>query len=182
MEAKAVNKAWIIVDMVNDFVTGKFGSEAAAVAAVNTGKALSQIGDKLLVVFTLDTHVPGDPEFRIWGEHCLVGTSASELDKNVSSYTGYRIRKRRYDSFLDTDLDPYLRMHNVTDLFISGVSTDICVAHTVAGAFFRYYNTAVIKDLCASIDPSDHSRALKSMKKYYGTRIINLRQFLTEVV
>ncbi|MCL4451344.1 MAG: cysteine hydrolase [Candidatus Thermoplasmatota archaeon] len=177
-----MKKAWIIVDMVNDFVTGKFGSEAAAVAAKNTGKALSLIGDKLPVVFTLDTHVPADPEFMVWGEHCLIGTSASELDMNVSSYDGYIIRKRRYDSFLDTDLDPYLRMHNITDLYISGVSTDICVAHTVAGAFFRYYIVTVVKDLCASIDPSDHSKALKSMKKYYGTRIINLHQFLAEVL
>ncbi|MGC8515095.1 MAG: cysteine hydrolase family protein [Thermoplasmata archaeon] len=182
MEVEAVTKGWIIVDMVNDFVTGKFGSEAAVAAAKNTGKALSKVVDKLPVVFTLDTHVPDDPEFKVWGEHCMIGTAASELDSIVAGYKGYRIRKRRYDAFLDTDLDPYLRMHNVTDLYISGVSTDICVAHTVAGAFFRYYKVTVVKDLCASIDPSDHSKALKSMKKYYGARIINLQQFLTEVI
>ena len=177
-----MTKGWIIVDMVNDFVTGKFGSDAAVVAAKNTGKALSEVADKLPVVFTMDTHVPDDPEFRVWGEHCLIGTIGSELDPNVSGYKGYRIRKRRYDSFLDTDLDPYLRMHNITDLYISGVSTDICVAHTVAGAFFRYYKVTVVKDLCASIDPLDHSKALKSMKKYYGASVINLRQFLMEVI
>ena len=174
--------AWIIVDMVNDFVTGKFGSEAAVAAAKNTGLALSRVDEKLMVVFTLDTHVPDDPEFSIWGEHCLIGTKASELAPQVSAYDGYRIRKRRYDSFLDTDLDPYLRMHSVTDLYVSGVSTDICVSHTVAGAFFRYYSVTVIGDLCASIDPSDHIRALESMKKYYGARIINRDQFLTEVL
>lgn len=177
-----MTKGWIIVDMVNDFVTGKFGSEAALSAAKRTGSALSQLGDKFIVVFTLDTHVPDDPEFKIWGEHCMIGTPAAELDPNVSAFHGYRIRKRRYDSFLDTDLDPYLRMHNVTDLYISGVSTDICVAHTVSGAFFRYYNTTIIEDLCASIDPSDHLKALNMMKKYYGTRIINLSQFVSEVI
>ncbi len=176
-----MKKAWIIVDLVNDFISGKFGSDRAARVAEKTAELLSMLQDKVLVVFTLDSHVPNDPEFRVWGEHCLAGTESSELCRQVSGFTGYRVRKRRYDAFLDTDLDPYLRMNDINEVYLSGVSTDICVAHTAAGAFFRYYTLNVIEDLCASLEPKDHIAALDSMKKYYGARIINHSQFRSEV-
>lgn len=177
-----MKKAWIIVDLVNDFVTGKFGSDDAVRVAEKTGELLSLLQGRVPVVFTLDSHVLDDPEFKIWGEHCLAGTEASELCQQVSKFNGYRVHKRRYDAFLDTDLDPYLRMHDIKEIYLSGVSTDICVAHTAAGAFFRYYTVNVIEDLCASLNPADHEGAVKSMKKYYGARIINHSQFKAEVV
>ena len=173
--------AWVIVDLVNDFVSGKFGSERGKAVAADTAKLLDRLKDKLLVVFTLDSHVPGDPEFKVWGEHCLTGTWGSELDEHLVRHYTYGIRKRRYDAFLESDLDAYLRMHEIKRLYISGISTDICVAHTVAGAFFRYYETTVIEDLSSSIDQSDHEGAIKRMKKYYGTRTITAEEFEREV-
>ncbi len=181
MEKEVDRSAWIIIDLVNDFVTGKFGSESAVQVASKTRSVMENSGDRLIRIFTLDTHIPNDPEFAVWGEHCLIGTRASELDPSLEHYDGYRIRKRRYDAFLETDLDAYLRANCVNTLYLSGVSTDICVMHTAAGAFFRYYRTAVIEDLCASIDSKSHSTAIELMKRLYGTRIIRSDEFLKEV-
>ncbi len=174
--------AWIIVDLVNDFVSGKFGSKGADRVVAKTAEVLSRLDDKLLTVFTLDSHVPGDPEFKVWGEHCLVGTHGSELDDRLKPYYTYGIRKRRYDAFLETDLDAYLRMHDVRKVYISGVATEVCVIHTVAGAFFRYYDVSVIEDLCSSISPSGHEIALEQMKKYYGTKISSASEFEKEAI
>lgn len=176
-----MNSAWVIVDLVNDFVTGKFGSESAVKVVESTTDILSKTGDKLLTVFTLDSHVPEDPEFKVWGEHCLTGTWGAELDDRLKPYYTYGIRKRRYDAFLETDLDAYLRMHDIKKVYISGVATEVCVIHTVAGAFFRYYDVSVIEDLCASISESGHDTALEQMQKYYGTKIISASQFEKEV-
>ena len=44
--------AWVIVDLVNDFVSGKFGSERGKAVAADTAKLLDRLKDKLLVVFT----------------------------------------------------------------------------------------------------------------------------------
>ena len=182
MEKKAVKSAWLIVDLVNDFVTGKFGSEKGIQVAERTAEILEDLEGKITVIFTLDTHVPGDPEFSVWGEHCLIGTDGSQLYPKLQSMKGYSITKRHYDAFLGTDLDLYLRMSSIQHLYISGISTDICVLHTAAGAFFHYYGITVISDLCTSIDPNDHESAIKFMQRYYGANIIDESGFRREVI
>lgn len=172
--------AWIIVDLVNDFVTGKFGSGSALAAAEKTAKVLENIDGNMEIIFTLDTHIKDDPEFRVWEEHCLSGTPGCELHSSVSGYQGYRIRKRHFDAFFDTDLDGYLRARKIQKLYISGVSTDICVLHTAAGAFFRNYDTTIIEDLSAAIDESRHRDALSAMERNYGATIIDSETFAGE--
>ena len=182
MEKKAVKSAWLIVDLVNDFVNGKFGSKKGVQVAERTADILNEMEGKMPVVFTLDTHVPGDPEFSIWGEHCLIGTEASRLYPKLEAVKSYRITKRHYDAFLGTDLDLYLRMNHVQHLYISGISTGICVLHTAAGAFFHYYGITLISDLCTSIDPDDHESAIKFMQRYYGANIVDESRFRREVI
>ena len=174
------NAAFVIVDLVNDFVNGKFGSSNAEKAAVRTAETLDLQPD-IPVIFTLDSHIKNDPEFRVWGEHCVIGTRGSELVDALKSFEGFRIKKRHFDSFHDSDLDGLLRALNVNKIYISGISTDICVLHTAAGAFFRYYDITIVEDLCASIDPENHERALEDMKRNYGARIINSKEFIEEV-
>ena len=102
MEKKAVKSAWLIVDLVNDFVTGKFGSKKGIQVADRTAKILNELDGKIPVIFTLDTHVPGDPEFSVWGEHCLIGTDGSRLYPKLEGVKSYRITKRHYDAFQGT--------------------------------------------------------------------------------
>ncbi len=162
---------YIVVDLVNDFVTGKFGNSDAERVALRTAETLKNFRSD--IIFAMDTHIRGDPEFLVWGEHCLAGTEGSKLYPALEGINGYRVTKRHYDSFYDTDLDGILRARKITDLFISGISTDICVLHTVAGSFYRYYRTFVVGDLCYSADEIAHKNALSSMKKLYGTTIID---------
>ncbi|WP_393970872.1 cysteine hydrolase [Oxyplasma meridianum] len=176
-----IKSAWIVVDLVNDFVSGKFGSQRSVQVAERTGEVIGKLEGSVDIVFTMDTHIRNDPEFRVWGEHCLQGTESSELHKSVSKYGGQRIRKRHFDSFYESDLDGYLRAKGVRNLFISGISSDICVLHTAAGAYFRYYGINIISDLCASIDESSHDTALEFMRKYYGARIIKAEEFEKEI-
>jgi Amidases related to nicotinamidase len=69
--------ALLIVDMQNDFV--KEGGKLVVPTAKDTIPAIRKLLDMarqsgMLVAYTQDTHLPGDPEFPIWGEHVLIGT------------------------------------------------------------------------------------------------------------
>ncbi|MCL4347654.1 MAG: cysteine hydrolase [Candidatus Thermoplasmatota archaeon] len=165
-------KAFVVVDLVNDFVEGKFGSNRALEVTKKASRFLSERNYDL-IIFTMDSHIPDDPEFRVWGEHCLQGQWGSELQESLNGISGYHIKKRHFDSFFDSDLDGYLRARGVTRLYLFGISTDICVLHTAAGAFFRGYSITVIGDLCASISEENHMKALEDMKRNYGVAIIN---------
>lgn len=176
-----MKSAILVVDLVNDFVTGKFGSEEALNVAARTMEFLGRVGSGVDIIFTLDTHIPDDPEFKVWGEHCVIGTWGSQQVAGLAGIHGYRITKRHYDAFHDTDLDGYLRARGVGRLYISGISTDICVLHTVAGAFYRYYEITVIDDLCAAISAERHLDAISFMERNYGCRFLESRKVLEEL-
>ena len=68
--AKVVKKAetgsaLVVVDLVNDFVTGVFGNERAVRTAEKTAKFLEKVGNTLPLIFTMDTHLENDPEFAV---------------------------------------------------------------------------------------------------------------------
>ena len=176
-----IKAAWVIVDLVNDFVSGRFGSERSLAVTRKTAEVIKQIDGSIPLIFTLDTHIQGDPEFRIWGEHCLQGTDASELHDSLKGFKGQRIRKRHFDSFFQSDLEGYLRATGVENVYISGISTDICVQHTAAGAFFRYFGITIISDLCTSIDEKNHNEALEFIRKNYGASVIKAMEFEKEI-
>jgi nicotinamidase-related amidase len=70
----AASSALVIIDMQNDFVrddgTLQVKSAADTVAAISRLLKLAR-DNQMRVVFSQDTHRPGDPEFEIWPEHAL---------------------------------------------------------------------------------------------------------------
>lgn len=178
---KHLSPGIIIVDMVNDFVSGKFGSEQKKSLASKVRETLLQIPERIPLIFTQDSHLKNDPEFKVWGEHCLLGEWGSEICPELSGFRGYRLRKRHYDAFFETDLDGYIRAMGIDHLYIFGISTDICVLHTASGAFHRYIPFSIPQDLCASIDAELHGDAIDFIKRNYGARIIDSSVMLDEV-
>lgn len=174
-------RAIVVVDLVNDFVTGVLGSRQAEQTAKKAASVIEKVQDKIDVIYTKDSHLKNDPEFKVWGTHCVDGTPGSELYGPLMKLRGYHIKKRHFDSFHDSDLDGLLRALGVEDLYICGISTDICVLHTASGAFFRYYGITIIADLCAAIDEAHHERALEDMKRNYGAKIIDSERLIEEV-
>ncbi|MFG1519446.1 MAG: isochorismatase family cysteine hydrolase [Thermoplasmataceae archaeon] len=173
--------AILVVDLVNDFVSGKFGGDASREVSRKSAVFLEKVNGRIPIIFTMDTHIKNDPEFKVWGEHCLEGTWGSELSPDLEHIAGMRVRKRHYDSFYDSDLDGLLRAWDIRTLYIFGISTDICVQHTAGGAFFRNYAIRIISDLCSSIDHSKHRSALEFIKTNYGAMIISSEEALNEI-
>ncbi len=82
VEVNPKTTALLIVDMQNDFV--KEGGKLVVPTAKDTIPAIRKLLDLarqhgMFVAYTQDTHLPNDPEFPIWGEHCLIGTWGWEI-------------------------------------------------------------------------------------------------------
>ncbi len=54
-----MKRAYVAVDLVNDFVTGKFGSQRAVDVANRAARFLSSLPAGSEVIFTLDTPLSG---------------------------------------------------------------------------------------------------------------------------
>ena len=168
-----MEKVLIVVDMINDFVTGKLGSDRARNIVPNV-VALIKKAHKLgvPVIYLRDAHNTTDKEMSIWGEHAMKGSKGSEIIPELQpEKNDIVIEKKWYSAFVDTQLPEILKQMNADTLIFIGVSTDICVQNNVAHAYFSGYKTIVAGDCTASIDAESYEYSLKYMKNIFGTQI-----------
>lgn len=147
-----MKQAYLIVDMSNDFVHES--GNLPAVAAQNIvdhvyNRALEFIKNEDLVVVCMDNHQVNDDHFKLWPAHNVVGTWGVELYGRLNDlYQEYQdkiiyLPKAEYNAFYQTDLEKILKDHQVDEVVVSGVCTDICVYNTVYGAYLAGLKTVV---------------------------------------
>ena len=168
-----MKKIIIVVDMINDFVTGKLGSRGAQRIVPEVAALLKRARKQgIQVIYLRDAHSAGDKELGIWGQHAMKDTQASEIIPELKpEKNDIVIEKKWYSGFVDTELPEILKKMGADTLIFAGVSTDICVQNNVGHAYFSGYRTVVLQDCTASIEESAHEQALKYMKDIYGTQI-----------
>lgn len=167
-------KAVMVVDMVNDFVTGKLGSPRAQKIVPRLKAFLEKARSKgVPVVYVCDAHRPGDPELKLWGEHSMKGTEAAKIvDELAPREADLVFEKQCYDAFQNSQLDPELRKRGIDELILTGVATNICVQNTAAEAFFKGYRLTVVEDLTEAPTEEDHRQGLKYMETMYGAKVV----------
>jgi nicotinamidase-related amidase len=176
-----VKTAVIVVDMINDFVTGALKNERASRIIPNIQRLLDFARKKELpVIYTNDTHLPGiDEEFEVWPQHALVGSRGAEVIGELKPMEeDYVIQKRRYSAFFGTYLDLLLRELKVDTLVLVGLVTNVCIQNTAADAFFRGYRVMVPEDCVESVDEEAHKAGIEYMKTIYGCKITNVDEVM----
>jgi len=180
--------AIIIIDMLNDFVTGSLKCERAPRIIPNIQCLLNFARKKgIPIIYTNDTHLPGiDEEFEVWPQHAVVGTKGAEVIEELKpKKSDYVIQKRRYSAFFETYLDLLLRELKVDTLVLVGLVTNVCIQNTAADAFFRGYRIIVPEDCVEAISEEAQKSGIEYMKTIYGCKITNVDELmkgeLTEV-
>lgn len=181
-----MKKALIVIDYINDFVdtNGKLTcGEPGQKIDTNISKIVSGFsknGD--FIVIASDDHMENDmysPEHGLFPAHCIVGTAGCELYgktseavKNADPELLIEIRKSRYSAFAGTSLDLKLRERHVSDVYLVGVCSDICVLHTAIDAYNLGYNIFVYESGIASFNNDGHNFALAHFKNILGATIL----------
>jgi ureidoacrylate peracid hydrolase len=165
--------AVLVVDMLNDFL------EPTGAMPLPEGHRLYEPIRRLLatarahgsaVIWVCDTHPPGDREFEKRSVHCLAGTWGAQIVGALRPPDDeYRVPKRRYSGFYETDLDLRLRELGVAHVILTGVVTNICVRSTVHDAFFRGYDVIVVEDCVAATSDREQESSLYDIDTHYGT-------------
>ncbi|MCH7885673.1 MAG: cysteine hydrolase, partial [Planctomycetes bacterium] len=77
----------------------------------------------------------------------LAGSWGSQIVPALEPHPDeYRVAKRRYSGFFETDLDLRLRELGIRHVVVVGVVTNICVRSTVHDAFYRGYDAIVPRE------------------------------------
>jgi nicotinamidase-related amidase len=126
-------------------------------------------GSGMKVVFTQYTHIDGDPEWKIWGEHCREGSWGWQVvDELAPREDEATVRKPRYDAFYGTQLEHMLRLWDVETLIICGTVANICVHYTAASAAMRWFNVVVPRDCVSSFNAFDMEASLSQTATLLG--------------
>jgi nicotinamidase-related amidase len=167
--------ALLVIDMIIDFVTGKFGNPYAQGIIPKIKELIDLARElKIPIFYLVDSHSQSDPEISLWGKHAMEGEEGSKVILELSPKEGdYIIKKKVYSGFFGTDLEKKLKELNVDTLYLTGTSTHICVLHNAGDGFYRGFKIVVVSDGTASFIPEEHERALKYMKDIYGAEIIS---------
>ena len=186
--------ALLIIDMQRDFLEpGGFGatlgndvSQLARVIAPLKSLLNSARAHGMLVIHTREGHKPdlsdapraklerGAPKQRIgdvgpMGRILIRGEAGHDIIPALYPLPGEPvIDKPGKGAFYATELQPTLRQHQIEDLIVCGVTTEVCVHTTVREANDRGYRCLVPEDCCGSYFPEFHAMGLKMISAQGG--------------
>ena len=173
--------ALIMVDMLNDFVTGALKCDRGLAIVPHCKTLIEGLREKgVPVIYSNDAHLKGvDHELKFWGEHAIAGTKGAEVIPELSPKEGdYVVPKRRYSGFFQTSLDLLLRELGVDTVILGGLHTHMCVRHTAADAYMLGYNVVVASDCTDSFTKEDYEYGIKYLKDTYGATVLTSKEIL----
>jgi nicotinamidase-related amidase len=168
--------ALLIVDMQKDFAepSGRLFVGESILSTIQPMKALLEKARRkgVRVIYTQDWHEPSDPEFEIWGYHCIKSTWGAEIIDELQQKPGdIVIRKKTYDPWYNTELEGSLRKGETETLIVTGTVSNICVLHTVAGGTLRGYRVVVPVDCISAITEYDQELAMRQFTFVYRAEL-----------
>jgi nicotinamidase-related amidase len=167
--------ALLIIDMQNDFVHQ--GGSLVIPDAEQTIPAIAALlelarAHRMRVAFSQDTHREGDPEWRIWPEHCREESWGWEIVSELTPVADDTVlRKLRYDAFYGTSLEHLLRVWGTETLVICGILANSCVHYTAASAALRWYDVVIPHDTISALEPFDLESSLRQTAFVFAGRI-----------
>jgi nicotinamidase-related amidase len=179
--------ALLVIDVQRDFVApdgfcGAAGADLSAMPAAieaiaQTIAAARSAGVRIVFVRLFTSADADSPAMLRQMERrgraggaalCRTGTAGADYFGVAPQPGDVEVIKRRYDAFLETDLDARLRALGIRSLLVTGVSTDCCVDSTARAAFQRDYDVFVVSDACAAGSPELHRSALIALDRNIG--------------
>jgi nicotinamidase-related amidase len=180
--------AVLVLDMLNDFVTGDLKTERAETIIEPIQKLVKAArAHGVPVIYSNDAHLRNDHEVvERWGKHAIKGTYGAEVIPELEpTKKDFVVEKRVYSGFYETELDSILRsLYNgwgVETVVLVGVHTHICVRHTAASAFYRGYKIVVPRDGIQAFTRKAHEEGLRYLKNVYSAEITTVDKVIEEI-
>lgn len=167
--------ALIVIDMLYDFADPKglvyYPQNEEILPRIK--KVIDKCREEgKLIIFIADSHREGKYDSELEGVrlHCIHGTGGDEVMPSLGydKDKDFLIKKRRYSSFFQTDLDLVLREHKIENVIICGTKTNCCIRSTVHDAYFLNYKVYVPRECVATNSDVVNEVHLTDIDKYYG--------------
>ena len=143
-----MKEALLVIDVQNDYFPG--GTNELVHPYEAEKKIQELIADSRAngrpVIYIQHFNPPDESFF-------LEGTKGAEISERIRPEKGDKVIVKRYpNSFLETELDAYLKSLQVDTLSVCGMMTHMCVDTTVRAAMDHGYQVKLAADACATMD------------------------------
>lgn len=160
-------KYLIVVDMQNDFITGRLGSKLAEKIVPDVVEKVKNFSGK--VIFTKDTHfadyLKTQEGKKLPVQHCIKDTDGWQICDELKPYVNDVVDKITFGS---VDLPKILKDYGekIEEIELCGLCTDICVISNAMILKASFPETKIIVDgkCCAGVSVESHKTALEAMK------------------
>ena len=143
-----MKEALIIIDVQNDYFPG---GSCELYRPLEAEKKIKELIDDSRasgrkIIYIQHINPPDDYFF-------IEGTDGVKISDRIKPAEEDKIIIKHYpNSFLETDLNEYLKSIGVEELIICGMMTHMCVDTTVRAAMDYGYSVKVVGDACATMD------------------------------
>lgn len=169
-ELKPSETAVVVIDMLNDFISGSLKVDRAEAIVPNIKALVAAAREAgVAVVYSCDAHSADDHEIKVaWGPHAMAGTEGAQVIAELAPAPGDHISyKTTYSGFYKTDLQEYLERKGVKTVVLTGVLTSCCVQYIAGEAFVRGYRVIVPEDCVETFSQAEHDGAIKYVRFWY---------------
>lgn len=106
-------------------------------------------------------------------EHAILDALTPELSDFV-------VNKRSIGAFASTGIDHLLRALGREQLYMTGISTNMCVETTAREAADRGYAVTLVEDACATTHADLHEGTMRNFRRLFG-RVLSTAEVLAEL-
>ncbi len=111
----------------------------------------------------------------------LVGSRQHAIVEELAPAPGDAlVNKTTIGAFASSGIDSLLRAWGVQQIYMLGVSTNMCVETTAREAADRGYLVTLVEDACATTSPTLHDATLRNFQRLFG-RVRSTEAVLLEI-
>jgi len=169
--------ALLLVDIQNDFCEG--GSlavqDASDILPVVNRMILEAEQKGQLIIASRDWHTVDHCSFEArggpWPPHCVQDTSGAAFHPDLAlPEAAVRVSKGTafdtdaYSAFDGTQLENFLRRHDVGTLRMAGLALDVCVRATAMDALKHGFSVELVSDGCKAVDQTRAPEVLEELR------------------
>lgn len=171
------NQALLLVDIQNDFCEGgSLAVENASAIIPVVNRMISEAErNQQLIVASRDWHTVDHCSFEArggpWPPHCIQDSRGAAFHPDMAlPQSAVRVSKGvgfdtdAYSAFDGTQLDSFLKRHDITALRIAGLALDVCVRATVLDALQHGFAVELVSDGCQAVDQQKAPEVLDELR------------------
>ena len=111
----------------------------------------------------------------------FVGSREHEILDELKPLPGEHVlRKTTIGAFASTNIDSLLRALGCEQLYLTGVSTNMCVETTAREAADRGYGVTLVEDACGTTHEDLHQMTMRNFQRLFG-RVRSCNEALAEL-